>query len=80
MPKQLDVVELRDVRGDELQELEPAATGIRALHVPFTGIIDFSAVAEAYVRHSVDRKRDSRRPDRDCDSCRLTDDRDRHRR
>ncbi|HZD41363.1 MAG TPA: L-2-hydroxyglutarate oxidase [Terriglobales bacterium] len=33
---------------ERLKELEPYATGIRALHVPATGIIDYTKVAEAY--------------------------------
>ena len=35
---------------ERLRELEPHATGIRALHVPSTGIIDFSRVAHTYAR------------------------------
>jgi L-2-hydroxyglutarate oxidase len=33
---------------ERLKELEPHAAGIRGLHVPETGIIDYSKVAEAY--------------------------------
>jgi L-2-hydroxyglutarate oxidase LhgO len=33
---------------ERLRELEPHSAGIRALHVPSTGIIDYVAVAEAY--------------------------------
>ena len=35
---------------ERLRELEPHATGIKALHVPTTGIIDFSRVAQTYAR------------------------------
>ena len=35
---------------ERLYELEPHATGIRALHVPTTGIIDFPRVAQTYAR------------------------------
>ncbi len=35
---------------DRLRELEPHATGIKALHVPTTGIIDFSRVAHTYAQ------------------------------
>ena len=35
---------------ERLRELEPYATGIRALHVPSTGIIDFPRVAQTYAR------------------------------
>lgn len=33
---------------EELKELEPHATGLRALHVPSAGIVNYSLVAEAY--------------------------------
>lgn len=39
---------LRDVGRDEIPEFEPEAIGLCALHVPRTGIIDYTAVAEAY--------------------------------
>jgi (S)-2-hydroxyglutarate dehydrogenase len=35
---------------ERLRELEPHATGIKALHVPTTGIIDFPRVAQTYGR------------------------------
>lgn len=35
---------------ERLRELEPHATGIKALHVPTTGIIDFSRVAQTYAQ------------------------------
>jgi len=38
---------LRMVGPEELRELEPHAAGIRALHSPGTGIIDFAKVVEA---------------------------------
>ncbi|HVU79723.1 MAG TPA: L-2-hydroxyglutarate oxidase [Gaiellaceae bacterium] len=41
------VGELRTVEGHELADIEPHVTGLRALHVPATGVIDFRAVAEA---------------------------------
>jgi (S)-2-hydroxyglutarate dehydrogenase len=39
---------LREVDAEAIRELEPHTTGIRALHVPETGIIDFRRVALAY--------------------------------
>ncbi len=33
---------------EELKELEPYATGVRALHVPSAGIVDYSLVARKY--------------------------------
>ncbi|MGE0826239.1 MAG: L-2-hydroxyglutarate oxidase [Candidatus Binatia bacterium] len=35
---------------ERLRELEPSATGIKALYVPTTGIIDFPGVAQTYAR------------------------------
>jgi (S)-2-hydroxyglutarate dehydrogenase len=35
---------------ERLRELEPHATGIKALHVPTTGIIDFPRVAQTYAK------------------------------
>lgn len=39
---------LRMVEADELRELEPNATGLRALVVPSTGITDYALVCEKY--------------------------------
>ncbi len=39
---------LRMLGSEELREIEPYANGIRALHSPNTGIIDFAQVAAAY--------------------------------
>jgi L-2-hydroxyglutarate oxidase LhgO len=38
---------LRMIDAAELREIEPHAAGIRALHSPHTGIVDFAAVADA---------------------------------
>jgi (S)-2-hydroxyglutarate dehydrogenase len=38
---------LRVLVGPEIQEVEPAVVGLRALHVPRAGVIDYSAVANA---------------------------------
>jgi len=49
------VAGLRDLTAREIEGLEPYVAGARALHVPGTGIIDFSAVSRAYaddVRHA----------------------------
>ena len=43
------VAGIREVGPDELRELEPNAAGIRALHVPSTGIADYPAVCRAYL-------------------------------
>jgi (S)-2-hydroxyglutarate dehydrogenase len=39
---------LRTLNREELQEIEPHASGVRALFVPSTGITDYSAVCEKY--------------------------------
>ena len=41
------VRDLRVLDGPAIQEVEPEATGLRALHVPHTGVIDYLAVARA---------------------------------
>jgi L-2-hydroxyglutarate oxidase len=46
---------LRMLAAEEIKELEPYATGIRGIHVPSTGIVDYAKVAEAYARLIVDR-------------------------
>lgn len=39
---------LRELGPDELREIEPHVVGVRALHVPGTGSIDYGEVARAY--------------------------------
>jgi L-2-hydroxyglutarate oxidase len=39
---------LRMLGGDEIRELEPRAAGIRGIHVPSTGIVDYGVVARKY--------------------------------
>lgn len=39
---------IRLIDKDELSELEPHANGIKAIHVPYTGIIDYKEVAGKY--------------------------------
>jgi len=41
---------LRRLGPSELRDIEPAASGLAALHSPQTGIVDFAAVAAAYAR------------------------------
>src|SRR5918992_547993 len=45
---------LRMIGPREMAEIEPHAAGIRALHVPGTGIIDFGQVVSALTRQLVD--------------------------
>jgi (S)-2-hydroxyglutarate dehydrogenase len=42
------IKELRELRKEEIKEIEPHVEGVRALYVPETGIIDFRRVALAY--------------------------------
>jgi L-2-hydroxyglutarate oxidase len=42
------VPDLRRVGADEIQEIEPHARGLAALHSPQTGVVDFSRVAASY--------------------------------
>ena len=39
---------IREIGTDELRTLEPNAAGVRALHVPSTGIADYPAVCDTY--------------------------------
>ena len=39
---------LRELGPDEMREIEPHVAGIRAIHVPETGIIDYGLVANAF--------------------------------
>jgi L-2-hydroxyglutarate oxidase LhgO len=39
---------VRELGAEEIAEIEPAATGIRALHIPESGVIDYRLVAAAY--------------------------------
>jgi L-2-hydroxyglutarate oxidase LhgO len=48
------VAGLRMIEPREMAEIEPHAAGIRALHVPGTGIIDFGKVVSALTRVLVD--------------------------
>lgn len=36
---------------EELKEIEPYANGLGAIHVPYTGIIDYSVVSEKYAKN-----------------------------
>ena len=49
------VPDLRRLSGEELREVEPHATGVAALHSPFTGIADFPGVARAMARELAGR-------------------------
>lgn len=42
------LTKIRYINKDELRELEPHANGIKAIHVPYTGIIDYKEVTRKY--------------------------------
>lgn len=44
------LTDLRRLRAEELKEYEPAVAGIAGLHVPETGIVDYTAVTLAFAR------------------------------
>lgn len=46
---------LRMLAAEEIKEFEPYAAGIRGIHVPATGIVDYANVAEAYAKLIVKR-------------------------
>jgi L-2-hydroxyglutarate oxidase LhgO len=39
---------LRELDADQIREIEPYSAGIRAIHVPSTGIVDYKLVAQKY--------------------------------
>ena len=45
------VPNLRMLNAEQIREIEPHASGIRGIHVPGTGITDFTAVAQKYAEH-----------------------------
>jgi L-2-hydroxyglutarate oxidase LhgO len=42
------VVDLRELAAEQIREIEPFAEGVRAIHVPSTGITDFKIIAAKY--------------------------------
>ncbi|XP_030384246.1 L-2-hydroxyglutarate dehydrogenase, mitochondrial [Scaptodrosophila lebanonensis] len=43
-----NVPDLRMIEGDQIQEIEPFCRGVKALHSPHTGIVDWALVTEYY--------------------------------
>ncbi|XP_016964280.1 L-2-hydroxyglutarate dehydrogenase, mitochondrial isoform X2 [Drosophila biarmipes] len=43
-----NVPDLRMIEGDEIQEIEPYCKGLKALHSPHTGIVDWGLVTQHY--------------------------------
>lgn len=50
---QLNGVEFRRITTDELRQLEPSVSGVDAIHVPETGIVDYRMVCDAF-RHRIE--------------------------
>jgi L-2-hydroxyglutarate oxidase len=44
---------VREVAAGEIAEIEPEVRGVRALHIPESGVIDYRLVAQAYAREVV---------------------------
>ena len=42
---------IRKIESDELKNFEPHAKGVRAIHIPYTGIINYSNVARKYAEN-----------------------------
>jgi len=42
------LTDIRKISRDELKDIEPHAYGIKAIHVPYTGIVDFKVVCKRY--------------------------------
>jgi len=46
---------LQLIRPERLREMEPYATGLRAIYVPSTGIVDFGKVARTYAKVALEK-------------------------
>ncbi len=46
--QQNGLVKMKKLTGNEIKDYEPHATGVAAIHVPYTGIIDYKEVSEKY--------------------------------
>ncbi len=46
--QQNGLTEMKKISGDQIKEYEPYAKGLAAIHVPYTGIIDYKEVSQKY--------------------------------
>ncbi len=46
---------VQKIKGEQIKEYEPHATGLAALHVPYTGIIDYKEVSDKYAQIFTER-------------------------
>lgn len=49
------LVKMKRLQKEEIKEYEPHATGLAAIHVPYTGIIDYAEVSKKYAEIFSDR-------------------------
>jgi (S)-2-hydroxyglutarate dehydrogenase len=49
------LVKMKKITGEEIKDYEPHASGIAAIHVPYTGIIDYKDVSQKYAEIFCDR-------------------------
>lgn len=49
------LVNMKKISGEEINAYEPHATGIAAIHVPYTGIIDYGDVSKKYAEIFMER-------------------------
>lgn len=43
-------LKVKEIEAQQIKEIEPEVTGIRALHIPESGVIDYKLVANAYAK------------------------------
>ena len=46
--QQNGLIQMKKINGDQIKEYEPYARGLAAIHVPYTGIVDYSDVSNKY--------------------------------
>ncbi|XP_065181720.1 L-2-hydroxyglutarate dehydrogenase, mitochondrial-like [Sycon ciliatum] len=49
--KQNDVKDIRMIEGSEIKDIEPHCKGVKAIHCPYTGIVDWGLVARNYAKN-----------------------------
>ena len=53
--QQNGLTKIKKIKGEQIKEFEPHAKGIAAIHVPYTGIIDYKDVSKKYAEIFTDR-------------------------
>jgi L-2-hydroxyglutarate oxidase len=49
------LTDIRKITPEELMEIEPHAYGVKAIHVPYTGIVDFKVVCKRYAELFIEK-------------------------